>query len=151
MEDEYSLQIDNALATLAEKIGDVNKRIDNLSVVDLPTDVIEMYAKAKVVDTYVSMGVPVQAALAIVGIEVPLDMLSNASEKTIETDDIVEGYQSTMRSLQASIEALKAVFDYSKMYDDEKAMEEEDEEESIENEDEETTEAHKPKEDSTKD
>jgi hypothetical protein len=134
MEDDYTLQIDSALAMLAEKIAEVNQRIDNLSTVDLPTDVIEMYAKAKVVDKYVAMGVPVNTALAIVGIELPTDILSNVPEKGIEQSEVLEGYQTTMRSLQSSIEALKSVFDYAKMYDDkeddtDKEMTEEEEEE----------------------
>jgi hypothetical protein len=118
MEDDYTLQIDNALAMLAEKIVEINTRIDNLSTVDLPTDVIEMYAKAKVVDKYIAVGVPVNVALSIVGIEVDTDMLSNVPEKGVEQSEVLEGYQTTMRSLQSSIEALKAVFDYAKMYDD---------------------------------
>jgi hypothetical protein len=154
MEDEYTLQIDSALAMLAEKIAEVNTRIDNLSTVDLPTDVIEMYAKAKVVDRYVAMGVPVNAALAIVGIEVDTDMLSNVPEKAIETEEVLEGYQTTMRSLQSSIDALKAVFDYAKMYDDkedtDKAMTEE-EEEGVSDETEETTEDDTDEEDSKED
>jgi hypothetical protein len=153
MEDEYTLQIDSALAMLAEKITEVNQRIDNLSTVDLPTDVIEMYAKAKVVDRYVAMGVPVNAALSIVGIE--LDIPENAPEKGIEQSDVLEGYQTTMRSLQSSIEALKAVFDYAKMYDDkeddsDKAMTEE-EEEGVPDETEETNETDTDKEDSKED
>jgi hypothetical protein len=143
MEDEYTLQIDNALAMLAEKIAEVNTRIDNLSTVDLPTDVIEMYAKAKVVDKYIAMGVPVNAALAIVGIEVDTDMLSNAPEKGIEQSEVIEGYQTTMRSLQSSIDALKSVFDYAKMYDDkeEDTNKEMTEEEGVPNEEEDTSEA----------
>jgi hypothetical protein len=146
MEDEYTLQIDNALAMLAEKIAEVNQRIDNLSTIDLPTDVIEMYAKAKVVDRYVTMGVPVNAALAIVGIEVDTDMLSNVPEKGIEQSEVLEGYQTTMRSLQSSIEALKAVFDYAKMYDDKEEEDTdkemtEDDTEGVSDETEETSEA----------
>jgi hypothetical protein len=157
MEDEYTLQIDNALAMLAEKITEVNQRIDNLSTVDLPTDVIEMYAKAKVVDRYVAMGVPVNAALAIVGIEIDTDMLSNVPEKVIETDEVLEGYQTTMRSLQSSIDALKAVFDYAKMYDDkeddsDKATDmTEDDTEGVPDETEETNETDTDEEDSKED
>jgi hypothetical protein len=150
MEDEYTLQIDNALAMLAEKIAEVNQRIDSLSTVDLPTDVIEMYAKAKVVDRYVAMGVPVNAALAIVGIEVDTDMLAS---NTVDQSEVIEGYQTTMRSLQSSIEALKSVFDYAKMYDDkeddsDKAMTEE-EEEGVSDETEETSETSETSEDDT--
>jgi hypothetical protein len=154
MEDEYTLQIDSALAMLAEKIAEVNTRIDNLSTVDLPTDVIEMYAKAKVVDRYVAMGVPVNAALAIVGIEVDTDMLAS---NAVDQSEVIEGYQTTMRSLQSSIEALKAVFDYAKMYDDkeddtDKEMTEDDTEgEEVSDETEETNKTDTDEEDSAED
>jgi hypothetical protein len=152
MEDEYTLQIDNALAMLAEKIAEINTRIDNLSAIDLPTDVIEMYAKAKVVDRYVAMGVPVNAALAIVGIDIDTDMLA---ANVVEQSEVIEGYQTAIRSLQSSIDALKAVFDYAKMYDDkeddtEKAMTEDDTE-GVSDETEETNETDTDEEDSKED
>jgi hypothetical protein len=110
MEDDYTVQIDKALASLAERINFLDSRIDALQTTELPPEVIEMASKAKIVQVYINMGVPYPIALEIVGIPVPPEAMNTAVNEE-QTNTVPDDYMVTLRSLQSSIDTMKALFE----------------------------------------
>lgn len=104
MGEDQDIVIDTALSMIADRINQLEERINNIGTVELPPSIIEQYAQAKVVGYYVSLGVPIKAALQIAGINV--DALDLTDKEVIESDEVINSYNETMRSLHETIKSL---------------------------------------------
>lgn len=111
--DDYTIELDNALSLIADRINLLTEKIETTRF-DIPME-------AYLVNYYVhTVGLSIRDALTVVGI--PTDNLElavqNKEPQGVETSEVIEGYQVSMRSLQSSIEALKSIFDAVKDNDD---------------------------------
>jgi hypothetical protein len=111
--EEDTIALDTALSMLADRINELEQRLEGIAnnpSIDLPSGILEQYSQSRIVGYYVGLGIPVKAALEIVGIST--DQL-DLSYEAVNNNEVFTNYSESMRSLQTSLEALKSIFEYA--------------------------------------